>query len=362
MMTRLLFILLIVLLPACITEPEERVRESAYFPPVSGNWETTTPEALRWDVTKLPALTDYLEQTNTRAFIIVVGGRIAFEKYFGTTLGSAATPFTNSSNWYWASAGKTLVAATCGIAEEQGLVSFSVKTSTYLGAGWTSLSPTQEDQITIGHQLTMTTGLDDGVVNADCTLPQCLVYKAEPGQRWAYHNGAYTLLQDVVAEAAGQTFSQFFNTLLRDKIGMDGTWIVNNTYNSVYYSTPRSMARFGLLLLNRGEWNQEAIIPQEYFHSMTNSSQQLNLSYGYLTWLNGKTSFMAPTLQTVFPGSISPNAPAGMFSAMGKNGQLINVIPERDMVIIRMGDNPDATLVPFLYQDELWEKIKPVIR
>jgi hypothetical protein len=66
-------------------------------------------------------------------------------------------------------------------------------------------------------------------------------------------------------------------------------------------------------------------------------------------------------LQTVFNQSISPNAPADLFAAMGKNGQLINVVPSKGLVVIRMGDAPDSALVPFTFQDEMWKKLSLVI-
>ena len=122
------------------------------------------------------------------------------------------------------------------------------------------------------------------------------------------------------------------------------------------------MARFGLLLLNKGKWDQTQIIPPSYFDLMITTSQNINLSYGYLTWLNGKTSSMVPGLQTVFNQSISPSAPADLFAAMGKNGQLIDVVPSQGLVIIRMGDVPDASLVPFTFQEELWKEMNKVIR
>ena len=70
---------------------------------------------------------------------------------------------------------------------------------------------------------------------------------------------------------------------------------------------------------------------------------------------------MIPKMQTEFPGSVSPNAPENMFAAMGKNGQLINVVPGENLVVIRVGDVPDDSLVPFLFQDELWEKLNEII-
>jgi len=335
--------------------------DEVYFPPVgSGTWEATAPKDLGWNETKLDELDDFLETSNTRALIILKDGKIVVEKYLGKQLVNTSLDFTATSNWYWASAGKTLTSALVGIAESQDEINFNDATSVYLGTGWTSLTLDQENKIKVIHQLTMTTGLDDDVVNPDCTEPSCMVYKAEPGTRWAYHNGPYTLLDDVIAQATGSTLNSYLNTELKSKIGMDGEYIQTGD-NNVYYSTPRSMARFGLLLMNEGKWDQEEIIPISYVNQMISSSQNLNLSYGCLTWLNGKSSFMVPGLQTVFPGSITPNAPEEMFAAMGKNGQLINVVPGEGLVVIRMGENPGTSLVPFLFQDDLWEKLNEII-
>lgn len=349
--------LLFLLMLAC-NKKEDPSPIKMYFP-TDNTWESISPASLGWDVAKLEALNTFLEANNTRAFIILKDGKIVVEEYYGKQFDNV-TNFSASSNWYWASAGKTLTSVLAGIAEEQGSLNFDAKTSDYLGLGWTSLTATQENKIMVRHQLTMTTGLDDGVVNPDCTTPACLVFKAEPGTRWAYHNAAYTLLDAVIANSTGKNLNTFLNDNLKSSIGMDGQYIQTGD-NNVYYSTARSMARFGLLLLNKGKWNDTQVVPTEYVELLSASSQNLNLSYGYLTWLNGKTSFMAPGSQLVIPSAVTPAAPADMFAAMGKNGQLINIVPSQNLIMIRMGDVPDNSLVPFLFQDDIWEKLNEII-
>lgn len=329
-----------------------------YFPTTS--WDTVTPASLGWDESKLPELKSFLSTNNSRAFIILKDGKIVVEQYFGKQFDNT-TNFSASSNWYWASAGKTLTSALVGIANGQGKIDVNKKTSDYLGVGWTSLTPLQESKITVRNQLTMTTGLDDAVINPDCTSKGCLQFKADAGTRWAYHNAPYTLLDGVIANGTGKSLNAFLNDELKSKIGMDGQYIQTGD-NNVYYSTARSMARFGLLLLNKGKWQDTQIVPENYFKEMIASSQNINLSYGYLTWLNGKTSAMVPQSQVVFPTELSPNAPDDMFAAMGKNGQIINVVPSKNLVVIRMGDVPDNSLVPFTFQNELWAKLNTIIR
>jgi CubicO group peptidase (beta-lactamase class C family) len=131
--------------------------------------------------------------------------------------------------------------------------------------------------------------------------------------------------------------------------------------NNVYFSNPRSMARYGLLILNKGTWNTSKVLDDvAYFSAATNTSQQLNKSYGYLWWLNGKASFMIPTLQTVFQGALTSEAPADMFSALGKNGQIINIVPSQNLVVIRMG-NSDGSPVPIVFVNEIWKNLNKVI-
>lgn len=325
-----------------------------YFPPKTGNWDTLSTNRLGYYNDKIDSLFQYLNATNSKSFILLKDGKIVLEKYFGT--------FTKDSNWYWASAGKTLTGFCVGIANQEGSLSLNDKSSKYLGAGWTSLSSAQEDSISVLNQITMTTGLKDNVSDPDCTLPSCLQFAANAGSRWAYHNAPYTLLDKVLESSTGVNLNTFVYLKVANPIGMKGLYFKSG-YNNVYGSDSRSMARFGLLLLNKGVWNGSAILKDSnYFKSMTNSSQQINKSYGYLTWLNGKTSYMAPQSQFVFPGSISPDAPNDVFMALGKNGQLINVCPSKRLVWIRMGNPPgDNGLVPWMYNNEIWKKINQLI-
>ncbi|HMP88534.1 MAG TPA: serine hydrolase, partial [Lacibacter sp.] len=329
---------------------------SLYFPPVTGTaWETRPPASLGWNEVQLNNLNSFLQTKNTKAFIVLKNGRIVVERYFGT--------FTADSNWYWASAGKTATALLVGIAQQEGLLRLSDRTSQYLGTGWTSLPPAKEQLITVAHQLSMTTGLDNAVPDDDCTLPSCLQYRADAGTRWFYHNAPYTLLEKVVEQASGKTYNQYFQEKVRNRIGMNGLWLRTGPYNNVYYSNARSMARFGLLLLARGNWAGTPILSDTgYFNSMIRSSQSLNLSYGYLTWLNGKASHMLPLTSLVFNGMLTPNAPADLYAALGKNDQKIYVVPSQQLVVIRMGESAgNVQLAVSSFDNELWGQLRPLI-
>jgi CubicO group peptidase (beta-lactamase class C family) len=325
-----------------------------YFPSTgSASWETVDPALYNWNTTSLNDLYTYLESKHTKGFVILKNGRIAAEKYFGT--------FTADSAWYWASAGKTLSAFLVGIAQQDGLININNPSRQYLGAGWSSMTAAQENAVTVKHHLTMTTGVEDDQSGEDCTAPSCFTYKATPGTRWSYSNAAYYKVIDVVENASGKAYNTYTQEKLYSKTGMTGVWLAGVGGNGkIHYSTVRSMARFGLLLLNKGAWNGTALLnDQTYFNQMINTSQNSNLSYGYLTWLNGKASSMLPASQLTYNGSLVPNAPADMYAAMGKNDQRIYVVPSQNIVVIRMGDASGLSVYALSsFDDELWAKLK----
>lgn len=112
-----LFVLVFLLQISCSKDKVEPIEETLdaemYFPPlITKEWETISMEELEWNTQAVQPLTTLLEESDTKAFIILKNGKIAMEEYFGT--------FVQDSIWYWASAGKTLTSFTAGIAQENG--------------------------------------------------------------------------------------------------------------------------------------------------------------------------------------------------------------------------------------------------
>ncbi|EAS18968.1 beta-lactamase [Flavobacteria bacterium BBFL7] len=330
---------------------------STYFPPLTGDtWETTSPTDLQWDSQKLTDLNTFLETNETRAFIVLVDGKIVVEEYWNNDL--LGQPFDRNSTWYWASAGKSLAATVMGIAQEEGYLNIDDKTSDYLGNGWTNMSQDKEDLITIKNHLTFTTGIDYNVTDEQCYDSSCLNYLVDAGNEWYYHNGTYLITHDILQVATGVTNNEYTSSSILNKIGMSGQWTNTALFTNVFFSDARSAARFGLLTLAEGNWDGTTILGDSaYFNAMTNTSQSINEAYGYLWWLNGKSTLRFPGSTATISSSLTPAGPSDMISALGKNGQFIDVIPSLDMVVIRMGNEPSGSLVPVLFHDEMWEKM-----
>lgn len=345
----LLFLLCISLFPFAKSQ-------NLYQPPINNNlpWDTISPASLGWCTNRIDSLYRFLELNNSKAFIVLKDGKIVLEKYFGS--------FTADSVWYWASAGKSLTSLLIGKAKEEQYLSLQDTSSKYLGTGWTSATVAQENNIKILNQVAMTTGLDDGVPDNHCTLDTCLQYLAPAGSRWAYHNAPYTLLEKVIESATSQNINTYTTSKIKSKIGMTGLWLTVD-YDNVYYSKARSMARFALLVQNNCIWNGDTVLRDPvYKQQMLNSSQSINPAYGYLWWLNGKGSFMLPGVQFSFPGSYAPDAPADMYAALGKNGQIASIAPSKGLVVIRMGNPPGESIeVPSQFCNSIWKNLNYVM-
>jgi CubicO group peptidase (beta-lactamase class C family) len=253
-----------------------------------------------------------------------------------------------------------------GLAQEQGYLNINDSVSHFLGSGWTACSPVQEGAITIRNQLTMTTGFDDfygGVtVENHCTSDSCLVCLAVPGSRWAYHNAPYTLTHSVLDSATQMSVNAFKNQNLLSRTGISGQFYPSG-YDDVYISKARAFARFGLLVSNRGIWDTDTIMHDtSYYNQMINTSQAINLSYGYLWWLNGKSSYHLPGTQFQFNGPLIPHAPSDVIAALGKNDQFLNIAPGLGIIMIRMGDPMfGVNEIPNFSNDSIWVRLNEVL-
>jgi len=337
-------------------EPDP-IEDTIYFPPLDQSvWNTQNPEDLDWDEGKLTELIEFVEDSNSKSFLILHNGRMVVEEYFDD--------HNQNANWTWFSAAKSLTSVGVGIAQAEGFLDLEDKTSDYLGDNWSFADQEKQDLIKVRNHVTMTTGFDNNIVNFlqwTCTAPLCMQYETDAGTRWSYHQGAFTLTQDIISQATGMDFKEYLRDRVQNKIGINGFW-TNILDVRIFNSNSRGMARFGLLALNEGNWDGEQIYPAEYHQQMTNTSQEMNKAYGYLWWLNGKQDFLTTLDQTLHQGSLVPNAPADMYAALGANDQKIYVVPSLDMVVVRTGDAAGAEeFASSSFDNHLWEKINEVL-
>lgn len=166
---------------------------------------------------------------------------------------------------------------------------------------------------------------DMGAMQASKTLV------GKPDSTWNYSSGTTNLLAGPLLKkkfSSQQEYLDFWYRELIDKIGMHSATIetdLSGTYvgSSYGWANTRDWAKFGLLYLNRGNWNGEQIIDSTWVDYVSTPTNTSNGRYGAQFWLNA--------------GGHYPDAPRDLFSANGYQGQYVFIIPSKDLVIVRMG-------------------------
>jgi CubicO group peptidase (beta-lactamase class C family) len=350
-MKQLILLLTAVMLISCSEDDSAIINEEkAYFPDNGDVWKETSVKKMGWNEKAIAPLLDFLETQNTKSFIVLANGKIVMEHYF--------RGHTRNSQWQWANADKTLIAAITGIAQQEGYIDINSSITNYLGQGWTSAPADKETAITCRHLLSMTSGLNNtGVIDS----PESLRYTHDAGSTWSYNN-TDCMLTDIVSAATGQRWEDYFSEKLANPIGMSGSWFKINGQR-MYKSNTRSMARFGLLALNKGNWNGSQIIDRNYVTECTASSQDINKSFGFLWWLNGQESHLQPKNDYLFPGNIVLSAPDDMYMAYGDMHQRLYVVPSLNIVVVRMGESADSGTTPFSgFDEQLWVRLNSLIQ
>lgn len=334
-----------------------------YFPPhptVSSDWEKLKSTDLNWDQAALQELIEWLPTQDTRAFLVLKDGKIVIEEYWGAKL-TGTGGMDQNSFWYWEAAGNSISTALIGIAQQEKLLNLKDRTQKYLGEGWTSMPPAKEKTIRLVNHLTYTTGISDQVKNLFDFSSKNLGYKVDAGLQWAYHPATFSILEQVIQKVTGKEQEAYFKEKIGDQIGMKGFWQKSGQTQS-FYSDARSFGRFGLLLLAKGNWAGKQLWNSSYNSELIQSTQKSNKSFGYQLWINGQESYQLPGNPRVYSSSFIPSGPADMYMAIGKNGQLLMVVPSKNLVIARMGGAPGDLPVPYLLIRQFWDRMSLVIK
>lgn len=327
-----------------------------YFPPAKGAWETMDSGELGWDKAKLQMALDFAGRNQSSGVVVLYRGRIIAEEYWDVE-GYRSEKYQqraiarNSAGRNIedvASAQKSVTSVLVGIAKQKGLLELDDRVDTYLGEGWSRTDLEHEKKITIRHIITMSSGLTDRGQ-----------FEAPAGEKWRYNTTAYSMNLKVLEKASGMDRNELTKKWLTEPLGMiDSKWVPRtiaelqsvNSYG--FATTARDLARFGLMMLAEGTWGGEPILSdRQYLKESTTSSQKLNPYYGYLWWLN----------RDAFSPEKGPRVEAAPIDMYSANGALIRrcyVVPSMDLVITRLGDQPDAGRA---FDQEFWKLLMDAV-
>ena len=304
--------------------------------PRANEWETRSPKDSGMDPAGLEDAANYAAEHNSSGLVVLRGGRIVSEKYWQDWTPETSQPIFSSS--------KSIAATLVGMAiDERKLKGVTQRVADFIP----SWEGTPKTAITLRHIMTMTSGIEVGAgrVSPDVdAFEETAAFPLEkkPGEYWAYNTPVYRMLIRILELASGEGINQYTTRKLAQPIGMrSSSWDCapaprGKTNCTWYRSSLRDMARFGLLILRNGMWDDRQLISAAYIKESTSTSQKLNPAYGYLWWLNGKASFKLAGGREG-QGMLWPDCPADAFGALGAQDKKIYVVPSLDLIVARHG-------------------------
>ena len=157
-----------------------------------------------------------------------------------------------------------------------------------------------------------------------------------PGTFMEYSSGTSNILSRIVRQELGDEYHAFPYARLFQKIGMytalmepdaSGTFVAS----SYCFASARDWARFGLLYLNDGTFNNERILPEGWVeYSTTPAPAAPKGQYGAQIWLNAGE-------KTNPSNRREPDLPPDAYFFEGFEENTIAIIPSKNLVVVRLG-------------------------
>ena len=293
------------------------------------DWYIASPQDVGLGEQKITAFRTALLPTEVTSCIIVRYGKIALEYYKSGYNETTVFPMNSAS--------KSITSAIVGIAIEQGCFALDDRIVRFF-PGLSSKANTDYAKITVRHLLTNTSGL----VSTDSALWGLWLasdnwidflfdrpMQHKPGSVFDYSTGNTHILSVIIAQTTGKSLNDYGHQVLFAPLGLNSAYFdddpqgISDGGNGLHL-TARDMARFGLLYLHNGVWQDKHLVPSEWVTQSTNIQTSKMARYGYQWWIR---YFGKKQLKGYF--------------AHGWGEQVIAVIPDADLVITFTSSYPD---------------------
>jgi len=319
-------------------------------PPQTGPSETVAkgPIKVHGDLTA-----DYSARNGGRAVLVMIDGRIVFERYDNGFGPETATHLHSATKGFWG----PVIAAMI----EDGLIESFDELAVETLPEWKDHP--RKSQITLRHLLTLSAGLVQDVVNLQGherpTLAPDLYKHAigvpavrEPGATFQYGPSCYYVLGEIMKRKLAtrkQTPLDYLKQRILDPIGVKvGDWVHDTSGNphipNGAYLTADNWAKYGQWLLQGGRWEGKQIVRKDLLEELLKPSQA-NPGHGLALWLNqpGGRGAVGVAGQRSQPGDeagwIFRSGHPDLFAALGAGKCRMYVIPSLNMVTLRQGDS-----------------------
>jgi CubicO group peptidase (beta-lactamase class C family) len=345
-------------------------------PPFS--WKRTSDYSSLFTSQEESALKNHeLQRISTNALIIIKDDTILFEKYY-----NGFNPDQKQRLW---SISKSFASVLIGIAEHKKLLTISSPVSRF----YPEMKGKFSKKVTIEQLLTMSSGLSwlegyesnpfkSHVVNmlylenqkdmASFVSSRPSSYR--PGEFFRYSSGDTNLALGVLKRAIDDQskYDNFPWSELFNPLGIkEATWEQDQagTFvgSSYLYLSPRSLARFARLILNKGSWDEEQLLSPRFINKslqvspascFTKPSQRnRKYTYGFYWWLNSPCP-EAPETKAF------KKLPDSLALALGHHGQILALFPQQNAIAIRLGADKKHPLDKEKWLNEVFSAIKKV--
>ena len=300
-----------------------------------------------------PEINDFesvLEKSGTTAFLVIKDDQILYEKYFDE--------YTKATDHPSFSVSKSFVSALIGIAIQEGhITSLEDPIRKYLPELDHSFDP-----VTLADVINMQSGIkfSEGYFNPFGEVAKFyygtnlkkyvnkLKVNETPGVRWKYKSGNTQLLSLALESATQRPLHEYFQEKIWQPLGMeyDASWSIDSKKHQTtkafccLNARTRDYAKFARLYLKEGNWNGAQIIPKDWVEKTTSfTNKRSNYRYSHHWWRNiTKEDYKKSPEDTIKLQLEEAKAPYVDYQARGILGQFMYINPEKEMVIIRLGD------------------------
>ncbi|MBQ2522386.1 MAG: serine hydrolase, partial [Bacteroidales bacterium] len=156
---------------------------------------------------------------------------------------------------------------------------------------------------------------------------------AKPGTHWYYSSGSTNIIMRYLRGRfpSDAEFLNYIHERLFDPLGIDNPCFEPDMSgtpvgSSYLYATARDFARLGHMYLHDGCIGEERILPEHWVEYTTTPASDSKGGYGACFWLNRAGAY--------------PSAPEDLYSCQGHDGQMIFIIPSKDLVVVVLGYSP----------------------
>lgn len=305
-------------------------------PEITGTWTAwESYEAAGWSEERIRECKSFWEGLDSAAVVVVYQGRVllAWGSY--------------QVNYWTHSARKSFMSAIYGIYVDRGAIDLD-KTLADLGIDDEPSLTEDEKRAKVIHLLQARSGVYH---TAAAETQGMHDYKPDrgtydPGEFWCYNNWDFNALATIFDQETGTTFFQALYQDLNLKLGMEDYLPEENQYQYdlersihpayIFAISARDAARFGLLFLQNGIWNGEQIIPSQWVLQSTAPVSDAGdyvpgTFYGYMWWIYPR-GYGAESGWQHLSNYMS-------YAALGAYGQVIQVIPDMELVFVHRVDS-----------------------